>query len=262
MFRPFVLTVLLCMPALAAPPTTAPGVVAPHPYLLHLPGVSGESVVDHTFVDGLKSAHFDADIEIYDWTENDPGVPALQATKRNIHEAELIAAKLTAKYRADPRITIYVTSHSGGAGLAVGSLARLPADVKVHTLLLLAPALSPEYNLTKALSHVQSNAYAFYSNADTVVLSVGTRAFGTIDGVHCDAAGLNGFVRPTAGDVAQYQKLIQFPYDSKWAADWNSGDHIGPMATPFVAHIIAPLLEHGPAAGATTRPAPPAAGAP
>ena len=239
-------------------PTTAPAAGPAHAFLLHLPGVSGESAVDHSFVRGLKAAKFDAEIEIYDWTENDPGVPALQARARNLHEAQLIAEKITAKFRADPHATMYLTAHSGGAGLAVWALAKLPEDVKIDSLLLLAPALSPDYDLTAALSHVRRSAYAFYSEYDVAVLGAGTKAFGTIDGVHTAAAGLNGFSRPATADAAQYAKLIQFPYDPRWLPLAHAGDHIGPMAAPFAKGVLAPLLTSGPKAGQTTRPVLPA----
>jgi hypothetical protein len=228
----------------------------PRPFLLHLPGVSGESVVDHTFVEGLKRARLDASIEIYDWTENDRGVPALQAYERNQKEAQKIADKVTAHLRAAPGVTIYLTSHSGGAGLAAWALEKLPADVKVKRALFLAPALSPTYDLSKALSHVADHAYAFWSGEDQLVLSAGTRVFGTIDGEYVDAAGFVGFSEPARADDKQYKKLLQFPYDRAWARYFHMGDHIGPMSTAFAQNVLAPLIESGktPTTQPTTRP--------
>src|SRR5689334_18830347 len=79
----------------AAPAAVRPAAPIPEkPYLLHLPGVSGESIVDHTLVHGLVDGDLRADIHIFDWTENDPGVPALQAMERNKKQAEKIAEQL------------------------------------------------------------------------------------------------------------------------------------------------------------------------
>src|SRR4051794_6017558 len=50
------------LPKAESPPT-------PRAYLLHIPGVSGESVVDHNLIRGFELGRLDADIEIYDWTE-------------------------------------------------------------------------------------------------------------------------------------------------------------------------------------------------
>ncbi len=245
----FLLAIPACKPAPLAPPApvAASQVIAPlpRPYLLHIPGISGESIVDHTFVRGLRAARLDADIEIYDWTEHDPGVPALQALTRNKQEARKISDKLIARYRADPRIAIYLTSHSGGAGPAAWALEGLPPDVQIRRALYLAPALSPTYDLTKSLSHVADKAYVFWSDQDQIILSAGTRVFGTIDGQYTDSAGYVSFTRPPAGDPAQYAKLVQFPYDRSWVRYQHPGDHIGPMATPFAQFILAPLIESG-----------------
>src|SRR5690348_11869684 len=55
--------------AIAAPAATQ----AVKPYVLHLPGVSGTSIVDYTLRDGLRAGGFDGPFEIYDWTCHDPG---------------------------------------------------------------------------------------------------------------------------------------------------------------------------------------------
>ena len=212
------------------------------PLLIHLPGVSGESAVDHDLVRGLKQGDVPAEIEIYDWTCNDPGIPALHAYARNQDQATKIAAMIARIARIDPSRKIYITSHSGGAGLAVWALEKLPMDVQVDTLLMLAPALSPSYDLSLALAHVRGKAYAFYSKLDTFVLGTGTRLLGTIDGVNTDAAGQIGFVRPPAGDAAQYAKLVQEAYDPAWMRYGNFGDHIGWTASPFARAVLAPLV--------------------
>ena len=223
-----------------APPAPPP---SPRAYLLHLPGVSGESVVDHTLVRGFRDGHLDADVEIYDWTEHDPGVPALQAIGRNKKQAKLIAEKLTAKFRADPRGVIYLTSHSGGAGLAAWALEDLPPDVKVERAVFIAPALSRGYDLSGALGHVRDKAYVLYSDGDSVILNAGTKVFGTIDGVYDVAAGYGGFIGAKGSDSAAYAKLMQIPYDPKWARLGHYGDHIGPMGAAFSREVLVPLLE-------------------
>jgi hypothetical protein len=114
--------------------------------------------------------------------------------------------------------------------------------VKIERLILLAPALSPRYDLSRALAHVRDKAYSFWSGQDTVVLSVGTRTFGTIDGEYCDAAGYVGFERPPKGDARQYAKLVQYPYEAAWVKYDNFGDHIGVTETAFSKAVLMPLL--------------------
>lgn len=248
------LTILLFLAALAGckpssetstdvKASASPPAPPPQPYLLHLPGVSGESIVDHTLVQGFREGGLNAQIEIYDWTEHDTGVPALQAIGRNKQQAKKISQMIEARFRADPRITIYLTSHSGGAGLMAWALEDLPQDMTVRRALFLAPALSPGYDLSKALAHVTDKAYVFHSNHDAVVLSVGTKMFGTIDGVYADAAGFSGFVMPARADVKQYSKLVQMPYDPAWARFGHYGDHIGVTTTDFSREVLVPLIQ-------------------
>jgi len=191
---------------------------------------------------GLKDGGWDGPVSIYDWTENDPGLDALLAYKRNIGQAEKVAARIEERLRKDPKLGITVTCHSGGTGIAVWALERLPEGMQIQSMVLLASALSPDYDLSKALRHVRGKAYVFYSKNDQVVLGAGTRLFGTIDGVKTDAAGLIGFRIPDAADKHEYEKLVQKPYDNGWIAFQNIGNHIGCMSQPFAENVVAPLL--------------------
>jgi hypothetical protein len=222
------------------------------PLVLHLPGIGGPRLCDHRMLAGLRDGGVKANFVICDWTEDDPGIAALQGYARNRREAQRIADLITAHAVADPDSPIYLTAHSGGCGLAVWALEKLPSDVNVRTALLIAPALSPGYDLTKALHHVDVQMFAFSSTLDIVVLGTGTRLFGTIDGVQTAAAGLGGFVQPPTADPAMYQRLIQRTYQRDWARYNDYGDHIGAMSRPFAKAILAPLI--CPAATPSTQP--------
>jgi pimeloyl-ACP methyl ester carboxylesterase len=211
-------------------------------YLLHLPGIAGYHWVDRQFLAGLREGGFEGEQAVRNWPGDDPGLAALLARKRNQTESRAVADAIVARARANPGGRIILTGHSGGAGIAVWALEKLPEDVKVDTVLLLAPALSPGYDLTRALSHVRGTMYAFTSTFDAVVLGAGTTAFGTIDGVRCEAAGRWGFVAPEGADEKAYEKLVQVPYDAKWMRDGNIGDHIGPMGKTFAKNVLTPLV--------------------
>ncbi len=254
MFRSGFLPILLLLTAIAPiavwGPTTQPdppdpllrAVSTPGPLVLHLPGIGGPRLCDHRMLAGLRDGGVTANFVICDWTGNDPGIAALQGYARNHRQAQRIADLILAHIAADPDSPIYLTAHSGGCGLAVWALEKLPPNVKVHTVLLIAPALSPGYDLTHALHHVDGNMYAFSSTLDTVVLETGTRLFGTIDGVPTAAAGFSGFIQPPAADPLMYQKLIQRTYQSDWAKYNDFGNHIGAMSRPFARAILAPLI--------------------
>jgi len=223
-------------------PTTAPAVDFSQTWLLHLPGIGGERTMDRRMTRGLRQGGWDGQISIYDWTEHDPGLDALLNHERNVREAAKVAGQIEDRLSKDPKLEITLTSHSGGTGIAVWALERLPEGMQVQTLVLLASALSPDYDLSKALGHVRGKAYVFFSNNDQVVLGAGTRLFGTIDGVKSEAAGLVGFRQPPDADKAQYEKLVQKPYDKGWIAFENIGNHIGCMSQPFAQNVLAPML--------------------
>jgi pimeloyl-ACP methyl ester carboxylesterase len=214
------------------------------PLLLHIPGVGGHLLVDDLLTQGLKLGGLDAQVQIYDWTDGKPGIAALVNYEANQHQAQAIADIIMQARRSDPKRRIILTSHSGGTGLAVWALEKLPDDVQVDTLLLLASALSPQYDLTRALRHVKGSAYTFISEMDPV-LGVGTRTFGTIDRIKTESAGRVGFTRPEGADPLQYDKLVTFDYDAAWLSLGNAGDHIGTMNRPFARRVLAPLLITG-----------------
>jgi pimeloyl-ACP methyl ester carboxylesterase len=219
---------------------------ASKPYLLHLNGIGGERVCDHWLLDGLRQGGFNAEMEVYDWTTGRIGIEALQGRELHSAQSHKVAEKLTAFARQNPRRPIYITSHSGGCGVIVWALEQLPEDVKINTLVMIAPALSPDYDLSKALSHVKGRAYVFSSPHDTIVLGTGTKLFGTIDGQKVEAAGLNGFVRPEQADPEQYKKLSPQPYSSQWLAKYgNAGSHICSLRPMFAREYIATLLLTG-----------------
>jgi pimeloyl-ACP methyl ester carboxylesterase len=255
-------------PAAVGGPTTRPApsetllakVCAKGPLLLHLPGVAGYRYCDRRMLAGLRDASVDAHIVVYDWTENDPGIHALQAYDRHQREAQTIADLIAAHAAADPQSPIYLTAHSGGCGLAAWALAKLPPDVKVQTVLFIAPALSPTFDLSPALRHVNGKLYAFSSRFDTLILFTGTRLFGTIDGVQTEAAGYCGFIQPKQADPLLYQKLISRTYQADWARYSDFGDHIGGMSRTFAAAVLAPLISPAPTTQADAQTDPPHTG--
>jgi pimeloyl-ACP methyl ester carboxylesterase len=232
--------VLLGSRAWGAPPSTRPA--AQPPLLVYLPGISGLLGPGRRLGTALDSGGFDALYRVFDWTDGDPGLDALRAYDRNQDQAQDLANRLAGQRIGDPDRPIVLIAHSGGAGVAVWTLEKLPKETRVRAAILLAPALSPDYDLSRALRHVSGKMVVFYSPRDEWILGAGTKLFGTIDRVQSEAAGLHGFHIPAGADPAQYHKLIQIPYDPAWAALGNPGDHMGPLAGPFIRTVLAPLL--------------------
>jgi hypothetical protein len=246
----FVLATLAFPLGCRANPSTQPAQPATQPawtgdYHLHLCGISGYRYIDRQLVLGLADGGLHARIDHYDWTTADPGLGSLLAEKRNHQEAAKVARLLLKHYRAHPAARITVSAHSGGCAIIAWALEKLPPDVQIDSVVMLAPALSPGYDLSAMLRHIRGHVYVFYSQYDGIVLGVGTSLFGTMDGVKTDAAGKVGFKAPADADQAQYKKLVQFPYERDWLKLGDLGDHVGPMTEAFGDQIIAPLLLTG-----------------
>jgi hypothetical protein len=226
-------------------PTTAPAAALDKRFVLHLPGIGGMMRIDRNLVDGLSQGGFDRDeIQIYDWTGKDRGLVALGQQTRHDTESTKIAELITRHFRENPTVPITITSHSAGCGMAVWALEKLPDDVKVDSLVMMQSALSPGYDLSKALRHVRGHVYSLYSEHDPV-LGAGTRLMGTVDRVFTDAAGRVGYRKPDGADDEQYQKLVQMPYRDEWTRFGDIGDHIGPMTRAFARSMLVPLITEG-----------------
>jgi len=205
-------------------------------------------------------------IPLYDWTCHDAGLDALEAHDRNHFEAAKVAKILSARAAFDHTGKIILTAESAGAGVAIWALERLPADVQVDDVLLVAAAISPGYDLSASLKHVRGKLYYFSSTQDWYTLGWCTSIFGTMDGKKSKSAGFVGFTRPPEADPGQYAKLVEIKYDPSWAKWGDLGGHTGALSVSFARKFIAPMLvqaeqdsnplpTQGPVAGA----APPAA---
>lgn len=156
-------------------------------------------------------------------------------------------------YRAErPDAPIFLVGKSGGCAVMVKALERLDAP-EVERAVLLAPALSPGYDLTRALGNVRSEVVVFWSPLDVFFLGLGTGVFGTSDRVRGRGAGLVGFRTPSPGDepgrVAAYRKLRQVRWSPRMGSTGNLGGHLGSDSPRFLARYVVPLLRVAPAAG-------------
>jgi hypothetical protein len=254
------LTQVVLFAAVAAAAATKPATTQSSEasvWLFHLPGMGGLMNIDRNVTNGMVAGGVAARSEIYDWTGTDRGLVALGNVTRHEEQSRLVAERITRAVREEHPSRIIVTSHSAGTGIAVWALEQLPDDVMIDDLVMIASALSPEYDLSRALKHVRHRAYAFNSELDVLVLGTGCKVFGTVDRIKTDAGGRVGFVVPREPSVpGQYEKFEQMPYDPDWMRFYNNGEHIGAMSRTFARKVIAPvLLGKGLPPRATTQPA-------
>jgi pimeloyl-ACP methyl ester carboxylesterase len=217
-------------------------------YTLVLTGIEGAHVGHAGFVAGLKSGGVPSEIEIVDWTTGTPALMLvhLRAESRNRRQAEQIAAKIVQYQDEHPGRPVNMIGHSGGGGMTLLTLEALPADRQVDSAVLLAAAISPDYDLAPVLTKVERGIWNYSSIGDGALLGAGTTVFGTIDGKHGLAAGAVGFRIPAgAGAVEQRlyaEKLFERPYRPHMAASGNLSDHYGPLNFLFARNELAPIL--------------------
>jgi pimeloyl-ACP methyl ester carboxylesterase len=220
-----------------------------HGLIIVLPGIEGQSSLNRNIARGLNDAGIPAAIEIYDWSSGFPLAKLLidlTAERRNRRHARKLAQHIQRYRYRFPHRPVHLIGHSGGGGLAVYALEALPAEEPIESALLLAPALSQEYNLSRALRRTKYGIWNFYSRADVGFLRVGTTIFGTIDREHGTAAGAAGFKRPGYLSFASTElyrtKLHQVQYTRRMAQSGNLGGHTGWASRRFARDWLAPLV--------------------
>jgi pimeloyl-ACP methyl ester carboxylesterase len=141
---------------------------------------------------------------------------------------------------------VFLIGHSGGGAFTLFVLEELPLNCRVTGAILLAPAISRTYDLTKALSRTERGIWNFHSEYDSGYLGVGTTVFGTADGTRDAAAGRKGFHVPEGLDEESRElyrtKLHQRPFDDAMEAAGASGGHWGWLNEEFVARFLAPIV--------------------
>lgn len=215
--------------------------------MIVLPGIEGPSAWNYNLSRGLADGGVKTAIEVFDWGTSVPGGLLINLTDldRNQKMAQALGDRIVEYKRSHPGRPVHIIGHSGGGGIAVLAAEKLPDDVRLASVILLAAALSPDYDLRPALRHTQYGIFNYYSAYDRIFLDAGTRVAGTIDRSHTSAAGSVGFRRPSAlenGDRAVYDKLHQIAWQPEMRWSGHLGDHFGWTKPGFVRRYLAPLI--------------------
>jgi len=213
-----------------------------------LPGIEGTSVWNRNLSVGLNDAGVASAIEVYDWTYKIPGANIFNLTnlERNRQQAARLAQRILQQQQKYPNTPIHLIGHSGGGGIAVLTLEALPAGKQVDQVVLLAPALSPDYDLGPALRHARFGIVNFYSQLDMGFLGLGTTVFGSIDRDRGPSAGAVGFDTPRRGSAEVRKlyasKLRQVRWTPEMMKHGATGGHMGWMSQEFARETLAPII--------------------
>ena len=213
-----------------------------------LPGMEGRSAWNYELARGLDEGGVKCGIEIYAWGTPIPGGMLLNVVDRERNErvAKDIRDHIVAYRHEHPRRPVHLIGHSAGGGEAIFATELLPPDEPVSSVILLAAALSPTYDLSPALRRSQYGVFNYYSELDVGFLGAGTAIAGTVDREHALAAGAVGFREPSNldGDGRQLyaDKLHQVKWDPEMRWSGNFGGHLDWTNRPFARKYLASML--------------------
>jgi pimeloyl-ACP methyl ester carboxylesterase len=154
-----------------------------------------------------------------------------------------LAAWVAACRQECPNRRIYLIGHSAGCTVVLAAAEMLPPN-SVDRLIQLAPSVSVDYDLRRALCTTRCGIDVFWSRRDRLVLGLGVRLLGTSDRGGRLAAGRCGFmpIITCPADEALYAKLREYPWDPDMAWTGNRGGHNGTCHTCFLRSYVIPLL--------------------
>lgn len=210
-----------------------------------LPGIEGYSRLNRHIAQGLDQGGVPYAIEIYDWTYGWCWqLWSLRSRRRHTEQATLLAGKIAAYQNEYPGRPVYLVGHSGGGALIAYILDMLEPGRLITGAVMLVPAISPDYSMSRAVSRTQRGLWNFCTRGDVLFLGVGTLLCGTLDGKHCVSAGNKGFHPRVVQEAAHGDSAVlrNIPYRWEMFPAGNWGGHLSVTSPRFIARDVAPLL--------------------
>ena len=165
-------------------------------------------------------------------------LPVIMDSRLLERESRRLADHIVNERREHPAAPIYLIGCSCGCHVALRAVELLPEGVQVESVGLLAAAVSPQRDLSLALSHIRGRLVSASSMMDFVILGAGTTLFGTGDRVHTPSAGMIGLKHPSASDA----KVVQVRWRPAMVAHGWLGDHFTAGAAGLISNYVAPAM--------------------
>lgn len=240
-------------------------------YILVLEGIDFNAWQMAGTWQGLRDAGIDYAIDVPDWgyrNQFNGGYRNLTDLANNRRWVERFVSKIVDYRKEYPGCPVDIIGYSGGGALAIFTAETLPPGLTLDRIVLIGAAISPDYDLSTALSRCERGIVNFYSSADSLVLGTGTTLYGTIDRKKTVSAGHVGFRVPDtqcargettktltsarvpsaarpASQPALYSKLMQVAWTPQMRQLGHDGGHFGWVARRWTAEVVAPYLKAG-----------------
>lgn len=158
-------------------------------------------------------------IQPVNWTRYDGHSKDVVDQEAQINAAARIACTVKAIRKDAPNVPIFLVGHSGGAHVVLRAAEMLP-EKSIDRIIVVAPAVSATYDLTRALKTSRGGIDNFYSIEDGLLEHMAEHV-GTADGMKCKAAGVVGFRLASSDkkDIEAYRNVRQY----RWTQDFCGG---------------------------------------
>jgi pimeloyl-ACP methyl ester carboxylesterase len=207
------------------------------------PGIEGGPWALKPAYRALRDVGVEAEIRIHDWARPFGAIDNLTNLEENLRRAARIADTIDGYHAQRPHAPIDLIGYSGGGGLAVLVAEALAPETRIRNIVLAQAALSPQYDLSPAISRLHGELVNFYCPSDWFVLGLGTSVFGTIDRDTGVAAGRVGFDEPLAASAPAHRaKLRQICWEPEMSRQGHLGTHTGILSYAWNRRYVAPLL--------------------
>lgn len=225
------------------------GCVAPNADVVFVADGSGDYRTTSTALcEAVRACAAPLRVETFVWSHGYGRMLADHVDRCNqLDEGRRLAAFVAAAKEGCPERAVYLVAHSSGSAVVLSAAEAAPPG-SIERIVLLAPAVSNEYDLRPALRTCRQGIDVFVSRRDVGALAIGTTIFGTADRRRLPAAGRVGFcpLLTCPGDELLYAKLRIHPWDP--AVEWtgNRGSHYGTLGQGYMRAYVLPLLSRSP----------------
>jgi pimeloyl-ACP methyl ester carboxylesterase len=158
-------------------------------------------------------------------------------------QGQHLADTVLAYHQQHPHARIHLVGHSAGSMVVLSAVEHLPAGT-IDNIVLLAPAVSSEYDLRPALRGIRGSVEVHFSSHDWLHLGLCTTLMGCADRLHCGASGRKGFVLriESPEDADLLERLHQHCWEPDDRRLGNNGGHYGAYQPEYLKARVLPIL--------------------
>ena len=200
---------------------------------LVLGGIEGKSKYNADMVRGVLRSGYRGSVVRFDWNDGLPfwrSLVNLMSRRHHERQAGRLAEDICRYHQEYPGRPLCLVAQSGGCWIVARALQRLPQGVKVAAAVLLAPSISPAYDIRKAAARCQSGLFSIGAPGDFFFLGLGTTLLGTSDRVFTPSAGWIGWHHQPEG-------FVEMRWHPAWCGAGYFGNHTSSSSPAFIAAL-------------------------